>query len=287
MRKLIIIIVVILTVIAINGFAQQGGGYLLIIGGGKRPAYMMERFIELAGGKEAKLVIIPNASGDPIGTAEYQQRQLENLGAENVDYIYVKNEKANEDSVIEKLSGVKGIFFSGGDQRRLPRDLLNTKLLSKIKEIYNNGGVISGTSAGAAVMSEIMITGDEILYPDAEYKFTKIEQGNIKTSQGFGFVARAIIDQHFIERKRHNRLISLTLEKPKLLGIGIDESTAILVYPDKKFEVVGESQVIVYDASDSGAIKTLKNNKISTANVKMHILADGDFFDMKNKVYLE
>ena len=287
MKGHLLIGLLIFLVTAYSGIAQENRGHLMIIGGGKRPDYMMKKIIELAGGKDAKIVIIPNASSEPIETAEYQKGEFERLGAENVSFIYADREKADEDSVVGKLDSAKGIFFSGGDQRRLPRDLLSTRLLERIKEIYNNGGVISGTSAGAAVMSKIMITGDEINHPDAKTAFGTIEKDNIKTSEGFGFVNDAIIDQHFIYRKRHNRLISLVLENPELLGIGIDESSSILVYPDHIFEVIGKYQVIVYDAHSSSDIRATENNLLSASDIKMHILANGDKFDIKNKKVLE
>ncbi len=264
-------------------FGQNNGGHLFIIGGGSRPDFMMKKIIELAGGPDSKIVVIPNASSEPIETAEYQINQFKELGAANTTYLFVQGDAASADTTIEKLSGVTGIFFSGGDQRRLTADLLNTLLLDKMKEIYKNGGVISGTSAGAAVMSEIMITGDEIIKPDEDESFTTIMKGNIAHTPGFGFVSEAIIDQHFIYRKRHNRLVSLVLENPKLLGIGIDESTAILVYPDRAFEVIGEYQVIIYDASEAQNISVNNKNFFSAENIKMHVLTSGGKFDLISK----
>jgi cyanophycinase len=155
--------------------------------------------------------------------------------------------------------------------------------LERIKTIYRERGIISGTSAGAAVMSKIMITGDEIIQPDSNDSFTTIMKGNIATTQGFGFVTSAIIDQHFIYRKRHNRLLSLVLENPEILGIGIDESTAILVSPDLTFTVIGEYQVIVYDASESNDISTSDKGFFSSSNIKMHILKHGDKFNLITK----
>ncbi len=264
-------------------FGGSADGHLLIIGGGSRPDYMIKKIIELSGGPSSKILVIPNASSNPIDVAEYQVNQLRELGAENVDYLFAKGEAANSDSVLALLDSVTGIFFSGGDQRRLTEDLLDTKLLDRIKEIYHSGGLISGTSAGAAVMSEIMITGDEWIKPDENASFTTIMKENIAHTPGFGFVTEAIIDQHFIYRKRHNRLISLVLENPDLLGIGIDESTSILVYPDRKIEVIGEYQVLVYDASNAENIKTNERKLFGAHNIKMHILKDGDKFDLISK----
>lgn len=266
--------------------AGDAKGTLLIIGGGSRPDYMMEKIIELAGGDNSKILVIPNASSDPIDVAEYQVNQLKSLGANNVEYVFLNGQEANSDSALSLLEGVTGIFFSGGDQSRLTEDLLGTKFLEKIKSIYREGGVISGTSAGAAVMSEIMITGNEIIQPDSNDSFTTIMSGNIETTKGFGFITSAIIDQHFIYRKRHNRLLSLVLDNPKLLGIGIDESTAILVHQDFTFDVIGEFQVIIYDASDSADIAMTEKGFFGSSNIKMHILKSGDKFSLisKNKI---
>lgn len=261
-------------------------GSLVIIGGGKRPVYVMQKFIELAGGSDSKILVIPNASGDPINTGEYQVNQLIDLGAKNSFYIFSKLNEANLDSIVNKLDNVTGVFFSGGDQRKLTADLLNTRLLSRIKGIYNNGGVIAGTSAGAAVMSKLMITGDEAKNKDSSYSFVTIEKGNVITSEGFGFIDDAIIDQHFIFRKRQNRLISLVLENPSLLGIGIDEETSIIVNKEMQFEVLGEYQVLVYDASSSN-ISVNEKEQFRSDNIILHILDSNDKFDIINKRVIE
>lgn len=273
--------------ITINSFAQNGKGHLFIIGGGDRPGYMIEKIIELAGGIDAKIMIIPMASGAPIETAEYQKKQLEDYGATNVDYIYCTHENADNPEMLEKLNGTKGIFFSGGDQSRLTDALNGTQFLDMIRKIYLDGGVISGTSAGAAVMSKVMITGDELINKDSTDAFYTIQNGNIKTVEGFGFIKDAIIDQHFIIRKRLNRLISVVLEHPDLPGIGIDESTAILVNPDNKFEVIGERQVIIFDATNASDIKSNELSLFSAKNMKMHILVSGDKYDLTNKRVIE
>lgn len=275
-KKLLLLFI---TVTLLDVSAQTGKGILFIIGGGKRPAYMIDKFVELSGKESANLVVIPMASSDPIDVAEYQKKQFEEHGAGKVKYVYCTLEEANTDSIISKMDGCNSVFFSGGDQNRLTEALLNTKLLERIKEIYFNGGVIGGTSAGAAVMSKIMITGDELLTDSSANAFSEIRADNIKHTEGFGFIDNAIVDQHFIYRKRHNRLISLTLEYPKLLGIGIDESTAIIV-KNKKFEVFGDYQVMIFDAINSTDIKKNINGFLSASNIKLHILSGGDKFDL-------
>jgi cyanophycinase len=117
--------------------------------------------------------------------------------------------------------------------------------------------------------------------------FNSIQNNNIEVKQGFGFIKSAIVDQHFIKRKRHNRLISLVIENPQLPGIAIDEATSIIVYPDDTFEVLGESQVLILDAGNAKNIGTDKNGNLRADNIKMHLLINGDKFNLKTKDVIE
>jgi cyanophycinase len=265
----------------------QGKGHLVIIGGGDKPSYILQKIIDFAGGPNSKIIVIPNASSDPEESGQYNVEEFRNLGCTNVDYIIFNREDADKDSLVQIVSGATGIFFSGGDQAFLTRDMLGTKLLKKVYEIYNIGGVISGTSAGAAVMSKLMITGNELINKDSSDIFISIQKNNVEVKEGFGFINAAFIDQHFIKRKRLNRSISVVLENPELLGIGIDESTSIIVNPYEQFEVLGENQVVIFDASDCSNIKLDKNGNLGAENLKMHILLSGDKFDIKNKEVIE
>ncbi|MFC2088037.1 cyanophycinase [Calditrichota bacterium] len=278
-----IVLFLIFIVITLSPFSILAKGYLYIIGGGKRPNYMVKKIVELAGGNKSKIVIIPMASGVPLETALWQKYQFEKAGAGKVNFVIFSKETVDADSNLSVLDGATGIFFSGGDQSRLTKTMLNTKMLQKIRTIYTNGGVISGTSAGAAVMSKIMITGNELLNNDSTRNFINIQKGNIETVEGFGFIKKAIIDQHFVKRKRLNRLISLVLENPEVIGIGIDESTAILVNPDETFQVIGENTVLIYDATSAKNISTDKNGNLSAAQLKFHLLKSGDRFSLKEK----
>ena len=151
----------------------------------------------------------------------------------------------------------------------------------KLKDLYARGAVIGGTSAGAAIMSQVMITGEELLNDDKANAFKFIKKGNIETAVGLGFLTNAIIDQHFIKRKRLNRLFSVVLEHPQLLGIGIDESTAIIVNPDEMFEVLGESAVMVIDPRSATRIRADHSGNLSARDIKTHLLMAGDRFDMR------
>ena len=273
-----------------GGPAEQAaweGGSLVIIGGGSRPDYVMEKIVELAGGSDCHMVVIPMASAEPEDTGDYQSGQLREAGCPEVDYLIFDRESADSDDVVARLDGVTGIFFSGGVQGRLLDHLAGSRLFDRVQEIYLSGGVLGGTSAGAAVMSEIMITGDENHPLSEDDSFEVISAGNVVTVEGFGFVSNAIIDQHFVVRKRHNRLISLVLENPSLVGVGIDEATAIVMPTPDELWVLGESIAVIYDASEATHIATNDELELSARDIRMHLLASGQGYDLARKQVIE
>jgi cyanophycinase len=258
-------------------------GYLFIVGGGDWPDRMVKRFVDLAGGfNTGRIIILPMASSVPEESAAEWASDFKKFGAKSVETCILTREQALKPESAKLFDGAGGVFFSGGDQSRLTGVLLDTPVHKKLLELYEQGCVIGGTSAGAAVMSEVMITGDEVRKVEAGREFETLQARNIVTARGFGFVQRAVIDQHFVTRKRHNRLISLLAEHPDLTGVAIDESTAILVNPDETFEVVGAKQVIVYDPAGA-KFSILPNQNIGFTNLVMHALTDGDQFDLKTR----
>lgn len=267
-----------------HNFAQTKG-HLLIVGGVQTPE-IEKKFVELAGGPDARIIIIPNAGSEPKLNSEIEQKTFTNLGAQ-ADYILFSRETADDEANLKKMGWANAVFFTGGDQSDLTRDMLGTKLLEKVFDIYNNGGTVGGTSAGAAVMSEVMITGNELVNKDSSVSFVTIEKGNVEIKQGFGFLKTVIIDQHFLKRKRHNRTIAALIEHPNLFGIAIDESTSIIVNPDDTFEVFGNNQVLVYDPTYSKNIREDKNGNLGISNMKLHVLISGDKFDMLTKEVIE
>ena len=128
-----------------------------------------------------------------------------------------------------------------------------------------------------------MITGNELVNKDSTVSFVTIQKGNVETKQGFGFLKNAIIDQHFLKRKRHNRTISVLIEHPNLIGIAIDESTAIIVYPDDTFKVIGNNQVLVYDPTNAKEIREDSKGNFGITDMKLSVLISGDKYDMKTK----
>jgi cyanophycinase len=254
----------------------------LVIIGGVQTEEIMKRYVSLAGGSKARILIIPNAGSDPVENSQEEQSAFRKMGAE-ADYLLFSRATADADSNLNKMDWANAVFFLGGDQVDLTHDMLGTKLLQKVFDIYNKGGVVGGSSAGAAVMSEVMITGNELINKDTTVNFQTIEKGNVETKQGFGFLKTVVIDQHFLKRKRHNRTISVLLEHPKLLGVAIDESTAIIVSPNNTFEVLGNNQVLVYDPTNAKNIRENNKGKLGVSDMRLHVLLSGDKFDLKSK----
>ncbi|OGU35300.1 MAG: cyanophycinase [Ignavibacteria bacterium GWB2_35_6b] len=260
---------------------SQAKGKLVIVGG-VQTSEIVKKFVELAGGSEAKIIVIPNAGSNPVENSQEQVKEFTDLGAQS-DYLLFTKETADDETNLNKMDWANAVFFLGGDQSDLTRDMLGSKLLQKVFNIYNNGGTVGGSSAGAAVMSEVMITGNELVHNDSTSSFVTIEKGNVEVKQGFGFLKTVIIDQHFLKRKRHNRTISTLIEHPHLIGVAIDESTSIIVYPDDTFEVLGSYQVLVYDPTNSNNIREDKNGNLGISDMKLHVLISGDKFDLKKR----
>jgi len=263
-------------------YAQRTMGYLYIVGDGAETPEMMQRFVALAGGAErASIYILPMASSLPDTAGKRHVALLQTLGVRRARYLVFSREQALQPAFADTLMEATGVFFTGGDQSRLAGVLVATPVQQKLKELLRNGGAIGGGSAGAAIMSKLMITGDELLQTDTTVSFVSIWRENIKTAEGLGFMDDAIIDQHFV---RHNRLISVVLEHPQLVGIGIDEKTAIVVSPERSFEVVGKSCVVVYDVRAAAPIRSGPNHTIGGANLRMHVLLDGDRYNITTGV---
>ena len=266
-------------------------GYLFIIGGGEREEPMMKTYIGLADRfQSGKIVVYTMASGVPSESGTGMVDELKKLGAKAVVWENLTHEQALVEDNAKVLEDAGGVYFTGGDQARLTAALLDTPVLAKIKDLYRKGAVLGGTSAGAAVMSELMITGDEVRKPGGEdiecEKWKVIEAGDVLTSRGFGFLTTAVIDQHHIARKRENRLLSIIGEHPDLLGVAIDEDTAIVVAPDQTFEVVGASYVLILDASRAKT-QILPTKQIVLENVGLSLLTPGMRYNLRTRAIVK
>lgn len=267
--------------------AQPVQGHLVIIGGGRRGPEIMTTFVHLAGDARSRIVVFPMASSLADSMESEQIAFLKKNGANEVLYLNITREQAERDSIVRLLDGATGVFFSGGKQSKLTAALRGTRVEARLHELYRDGAVLGGTSAGAAVMSRMMITGDDRSPRDSAESFSAIREKSVVTAEGFGFLDGAIVDQHFIKRKRHNRLLTLVLEHPGLLGIGIDEATAIVVKPDHTFDVVGDATVVVFDASGTPGVSVDAKGNLAGSNIRMHILKSGDRFDLTERKSLE
>lgn len=269
------------------GPAAEGvRGHLLIVGGGRQPPELVARFVELAGGAgRARIAVLPMASGEPEASGREKAEELRGLGAETF-VLHLTREQAMTDSAARLLDGATGIWFTGGDQSRVTPVLRGSPVLEAIRARWRAGAVVGGTSAGAAVMPDSMLTGNQFRpgvdtagYYEDEYP--SIARRTIQVVPGLGFVPGTIIDQHFIRRERHNRLLAAVLERPALIGAGIDESTAIEVGPDGRWTVRGAGAVVIYDARRS-RITSTGAPVLGAVEVRMQLLPPGSVYDPRS-----
>ena len=248
-------------------------GSLVIVGGGRTVDRIMEKFMELAGGKDAPIVVIPTAAGrQNYGQDAAGAGRLRNMGASNVVVIHTNDrEEANSETFVAPLINAKGVWFGGGRQWRLVDSYKDTKTEELIWEVLHRGGVVGGSSAGATIQGSYLARGD-----------TETNQTMMGDhEEGFGFVENIAIDQHVIARNRHFDMFDILDNRPELLGISIDEGTAAIVQGDQ-FEVLGNSYVIIYDGTFwSREGSDMKN--LPEENRRFYFLREGDRYDMRNR----
>lgn len=265
--------------------AAAARGSLFIVGGGPISDALLERFVALAGGRgRARIVVYPMASEDPDAGLEITE-DFRKLGAE-AERIVLTREQAGAETAARRLDGVTGIWFGGGDQARLTAAIGHTPVEAAIHERYLAGAVVGGTSAGAAVMSTPMLTGDERRPggdrpppKDSSDAFMTIARDDVVTTDGFALLPGVVVDQHHVRRRRNNRLLSVVLEHPDLVGIGIDESTALEVGPSGPFRVLGASVAVVYDARQA-RITPASATTLGATGVRLSVLPAGSTYDL-------
>jgi cyanophycinase len=279
MKKLAIAVIVLICSVQCTVDQDLPSGKLIIIGGGSRPDSLVERIIE-----ESKLrtggycVILPMSSEDPDSSVYYASQQFLKMGITRLYGFNFKKDQPIKTSWLDSIRSANLIYITGGDQVRFMNIVAGTEIEKAIHDAYQKGSVISGTSAGAAVMSKLMITGNELKHKEYSATFQTIEPGNIEIKQGLGLLTTAMIDQHFLIRSRHNRLITAVIEHPEMTGIGIDESTAILV-SGKDVEVLGDSQVLVFENPDKS--KVIKNEKFGARKIELNVYLPGEKFKIR------
>ncbi len=223
---------------------------LVVIGGGDRPPEALARFVAWAGGGSARVLVIPWASGEPKESCEAIIEELKpHAPGEATCAPHATLDAGGKAAPLDKakravalgaLSRATGVFFTGGDQARIMDVLADAELLTAVRARFAAGVAFGGTSAGAAVMSARMITG--------EGDFTVIDGDKVEVRPGLGLVEGVIVDQHFVKRQRQNRLFGLVLKHPEERGVGIDEDTALVVTGGYHAEVVGKGLVMLVDA---------------------------------------
>jgi cyanophycinase len=261
-------------------YAQSPKGKLFIIGGGKRSDKLMSQLLSISSlQKKDYIVVLPMSSEEPDSAYIYFKAQVQNLTVNPIVMLNFNKQTATNQVLVDSLKKAKLIFISGGDQSRFMGVVSNTPVFEAIHQAYQNGSTIAGTSAGAAVMCEHMITGNQKLQTKYTETFDNIRYDNLETAEGLGLIKNVIIDQHFLKRSRYNRLISGLVEFPTHIGIGIDESTAIIVR-NKEIEIAGESEVIVVQ-NPKGITKASKNNTVGIKTLEMSVYYEGQKFKIK------
>ncbi len=256
-------------------------GWVIPIGGGDRKvrsSTILQRLVELSGGKDARMVIIPTAS--QLDTAGQRTRDVfRELGVKDIEIVDLATRADCDDpSFVEKLDAATGVFFTGGNQLRLATTIGGTAAAKALRAGNARGVHIAGTSAGAAFVCEHMIAiGKSGGTP---------KRGMASLSPGLGLTNRVIVDQHFRERDRIGRLLTALAYNPFATGVGVDEDTAAFIGPDDVIEVFGSGGLTVVDPSGlefSSMADAQMGAPVGLIGVKLHILLAGDRYDLNTR----
>jgi cyanophycinase len=260
-------------------------GNLVIIGGAEDKygeSKILEEVVDIIGGEDARIGIITTATQHPEEVGEDYRDVFLRLGVKDTDILNINTrDEANMEEYVRRINDVSGFFFTGGDQLRITSILGGTRVYEALHDSFNKGTAVIGTSAGASVMCSTMIV--EGNSNDAARKCT------LKMAPGLRLLEGVIIDQHFDQRGRLGRLLCGIAENPGILGVGIDEDTAIRVYPDEYFEVIGNNAVTVVDGRSikSTNVSELQPDEIlAITNASIHVLSRGYGFDFKKREVL-
>jgi|ERR1019366_1811927 cyanophycinase len=256
-------------------------GWIIPIGGAEEKEnspQILHRFVDLAGGNNADIAIIPTASMSRSTGARYE-RIFSDMGAQRVTSLdFDTRRDAEEPGRLERLRQASGLFFTGGNQLRLSTLIGGTSVAKAVRQMNAVGIPVAGTSAGAAFISEHMIAfGDEGSTPVA---------GSVRLAPGLGLTNRFIIDQHFRQRDRLGRLLTALAYNPFAVGIGLDEDTAAFIGPDNTVNVEGSGCITVVDASEvqfSSMDEVQEGRPVCLLGVKLHILTQGATFNLHTR----
>ena len=256
-------------------------GWIVPIGGSEKKEQdpvILERFVQLCGGRDAKLVVIPTAS-KLEDTGDRYRALFAGLGAGEVSVLdFDTRRDAYEKGRIAELAECDGVFLTGGNQLRLATLLGGTNVARTLREANARGVHIAGTSAGASFLSEHMIAfGEDNVTPHA---------GSVTLAPGLGLTNRVVIDQHFMQRNRLGRLITALAFNPFLIGLGLDEDTAAFIGPDQTVEVEGSGTLTIVDAERlkfSSMDRAGPHDPVSMLGLTMHVLIRGATFNLHTR----
>jgi cyanophycinase len=255
-------------------------GVLMPIGGAEDKLddkIILSTFTQLAGGKSARIAIVPTASSIETAGLRYKAIFL-GMGVESAEVVYIgSRDDANNPTVIDSIDSATGIFLTGGNQMRLSAMIGGTRFERMVREANQRGVVVAGTSAGASILSAHMVA------LGASGGTPKLRMAQMVA--GFGLISDVIIDQHFRQRDRIGRLLALVASNPGLLGIGIDEDTAAIIDDQGMIEVIGRHSITILDGSEifSDIFQVKAYGEITVSNARLHVLTPGRRFDMRSR----
>ena len=261
--------------------SQSTKNAILVIGGAEDKVHgkeILQTFFQRSGGRDAIIGIVPCASREPTLIGERYYRLFDDMGAREIKVLDVRDRSGADDSGYRNfVEDCTGIFLTGGDQLRLCGLLADTPLMNRIVEKAQKREIsLAGTSAGAAIMGDHMISGGS----SAECP----NRALVDMAKGLDIIPRVLVDQHFYNRNRLARLLSAVCSHPELLGIGIDEDTCAMFESDGKIQVIGKGSVTIIDARDMSYTNhqdAFGNQPLSMHNLKLHVLSYGDRYDLE------
>jgi cyanophycinase len=257
-------------------------GTLFAIGGAEaklRRRTVLRAFLEAAGGSGARIAVVPSASSLGPEVVEVYQAVFTALGASSVIALRpASRAEARDPELAAQLDDVTGVFMTGGNQLKLSNFIIGTPFADAIHAAYRRGAAVGGTSAGASIVAEHMIAfGSGGSTP---------KQRMSQLSVGLGLLRGVVIDQHFEQRNRYGRLLSLVAQSPSLLGIGVDEDTAAVVRDGDQLEVVGRGAVTIVDGTHlvSNAYTAKRTAPLLVSGATIHVLPSGSRYDLSARV---
>ena len=258
-------------------------GTLLIVGGAedkKGKCEVLNKFVELSGGEDSLILVITTATEESSAVGQDYTRIFNRLGAGQIEVLDLDSrQKANQPYIEKLIEKSTGVFFTGGDQLRITAMLGGTAANDGLRKAYLKGTIIAGTSAGASVMTNTMVVeGDSDEAP---------KLNTIKLAPGLGLLEDVVVDQHFAQSGRIGRLLSAIAHNPYIMGMGIDEDTAVVVHPDATLEVIGSQTVTFIDGRQimfSNVSELSPDQALAIEQVIIHVLPKGYNFDLTTRM---